>query len=99
MTSATMKARIVRIKYEEGKTGLFYAISPDLKGLLVAKTTIDDLRAAIPNAIRALYAACGVNVVVFPAEDSDPEYYPWAAIPAELAHKVLEKQERELADA
>ena len=41
MTTATMKARIVRVKIEEGKTGLFYATSPDLKGMLVAEPTIN----------------------------------------------------------
>jgi len=80
--SAALRARIVRLKYEEGKTGLFYAVSPDLKGLLVAKPTMDALKEAIPGAIRDLYAACGEAVeVVFPAEDRDPEYYPWVAVP------------------
>lgn len=87
--SATMKARIVRIKYEEGKTGLFYAISPDLKGLLVAKPTMDALEEAIPAAIKEMYAACGVIVVVTKAEDDDPVYFPWVAIPADLAQRAL----------
>ena len=28
MTTATMKAKIVRVKIDEGKAGLFYATSP-----------------------------------------------------------------------
>ena len=90
MTSATMKARIVRVKVEEGKTGLFYAVSPDLKGLLVAKPTLDELESAIPEAIAALYAACGTEVVVTKAEDDDPDYFPWIAIPAAAARKAME---------
>lgn len=90
MTSATMKAMIVRVRVEEGKTGLFYAVSPDLKGLLVAKPTIDELEKAIPEAIIALYVACGVPVFVTKAEDDDPEFFPWIAIPAEVARRVME---------
>jgi hypothetical protein len=41
MTSALTKARVLRVKVEEGQTALFYATSPDLKGLLVAEPTID----------------------------------------------------------
>ena len=37
MTSTLTTAKVVRVKVEEGKTGLFYATSPDLKGLLVAE--------------------------------------------------------------
>jgi hypothetical protein len=97
--SATMKAQIVRIRYEEGKTGLFYAVSPDLKGLLVAKPTMDALRDAIPDAIRDLYAACGVRVVVTPAEDSDPDYYPWVATPFDLARRALDQKQKESVEA
>jgi hypothetical protein len=64
MTDATMKPRIVRVERERGKAGLYYATSKDLKGLLVAAPTIGDLEDAIPKAIRDLYAACGVEVIV-----------------------------------
>ena len=71
------RAQIVRIKIEEGKAGLFYATSPDLKGLLVAEPTIDALDAAIPAAIAELYAAaCGTKVVVTKARNDDPQFYP-----------------------
>ena len=90
MTSATMKAKIVRIRIEDGKTGLFYAVSPDLKGLLVAKPNLDELERAIPGAIMGLYAACGIAVVVTKAEDDDPDYFPWIAIPAEAARRAME---------
>jgi hypothetical protein len=85
------RALIVRIKIEEGKAGLFYATSPDLKGLLVAEPTIDALDEAIPQAIAELYeAVCGAKVVVTKAKDNS-EFYPWVAIPAHIARRVGEK--------
>lgn len=90
-TTASTKAKIVRVKVEEGKAGLFYATSPDLKGLLVAEPTIDALDVAIPKVIVDMYAACGINVVVTKAQDDDPEFYPWVAIPAEIARQVMEQ--------
>ncbi|WP_257194812.1 MULTISPECIES: hypothetical protein [unclassified Bradyrhizobium] len=89
MTS--MKAKIVRVKVEEGKAGLFYATSPDLKGLLVAEPNIDQLDDAVSKSIADLYAACGESVLVTKAQDADPEFFPWVAIPADLAKKVMEQ--------
>jgi hypothetical protein len=57
--TASTRAKIVRVKVEEGKAGLFYATSPDLRGLLVAEPNIDDLDVAISRAITDLYAATG----------------------------------------
>jgi hypothetical protein len=90
-TTASTKATIVRVKVEEGKAGLFYATSPDLKGLLVAEPTIDALDETIPKVITNMYAACGIHVVVTKAQDDDPEFYPWVAIPAEIARRVIEQ--------
>lgn len=89
MTS--LRAKIVRVKVEEGKAGLFYATSPDLKGLLVAEPNIDDLDAAISRSIADLYAACGERVVVTKAQDGDPDFFPWVAIPADVAQKAMEQ--------
>lgn len=52
------------IKVEAYKTGLSFATSPDVKGLLVAKSTMAELDARIPEAIKELYAVCGVEVEV-----------------------------------
>jgi hypothetical protein len=87
----SMIAKIFRIKIEEGKAGLFYATSPDLKGLLVAEPNIDDLDASISKSIADLYAARGENVIVTKARDADPDFFPWVAIPAEVAKKVIEQ--------
>jgi hypothetical protein len=91
MASTLTKARIVRVKVEEGKTGLFYATSPDLKGLLVAEPSLDELDEAIPRVITDMYAAMGMKVVVTKASDDDPSYYPWIAIPADQAKRALDR--------
>lgn len=85
MTSTLTKAKVVRVKVEEGKTGLFYATSPDLKGLLVAEPTIDALEDAIPRVITDMYAACEMAVVVTKAADA------WIVIPAEQARAAIER--------
>jgi hypothetical protein len=90
MSDATMKARIVRIKCERGKAGLFYATSPDLKGLLVAESTVDALQRAIPKAIRDMYAVSGVDVVVSPVDEPD-DGQTWVAFPAAVAREALAK--------
>jgi hypothetical protein len=93
MSEATMKARIVRISCEKGKTGLFYATSPDLKGLLVAEATIDAIQKAIPTAIRDMYAALGVEVVVSPVDEPDhDDHRTWVALPSAIAREALAKE-------
>jgi hypothetical protein len=89
MTSSATMARIVRVKQEEGKTGLFYATSPDLKGLLVAEPTLEALERAIPQAISDLYEASGVEVVVTRADQESGDFRSWVAFPAEVARQAL----------
>jgi hypothetical protein len=91
MSEAAPKARLVRITCEKGKTGLFYATSPDLRGLLVAEATVEALTEAIPKAIQEMYAASGVEVVVSPVEEPE-EGHTWVAIPAVIAREALEKR-------
>lgn len=93
MRGALMKAKIVRVKVERGSAGLYYATSPDVRGLLVAKSTVEELEEAIPEALTALYLALGIRVVVSEAEDSDDgEYSPWVAISAEVAKAALSRE-------
>jgi hypothetical protein len=52
------------IEIEQGDAGLYYATSPDIKGLLVAKRTVAECWADIPRAIaeiRALTSETGEN--------------------------------------
>ncbi|MEA2878527.1 MAG: hypothetical protein QOF14_3723 [Hyphomicrobiales bacterium] len=82
MTLVLEKEQVVRIIAEKGKAGLFYATSPDLKGLLVAERNMDALNKNIPSAVANLYLARGRQVVVKRA-DNDPGYHSaWVAEPA-----------------
>lgn len=49
----------IRVKIEHGDAGLWYATSPDIKGLLVAKKTRDACVGAVPDAVRDLAEAAG----------------------------------------
>jgi len=89
VSNVSMKTRIVRVKIEEGRTGLFYATSPDLKGLLVAEPDVDALDSAVPKAIADLYEASGVKVIVTKVEDDDDGLHPWVAVPVVIARKAL----------
>ncbi len=90
-SNRSKRAIIVRVSIEEGKTGLFYATSPDLRGLLVAEETLDALDEAIPKAIADLYEAIGMSVIVSKVkEDDDREFHPWVAFPAEIAKQALQ---------
>lgn len=82
MTSTKMKAKIVRVTIEQGREGLFYAESPDLKGLLVARSSIDELRRQIPIAIREMFEVCDTPVVV--SELDGPDEDSWVAVPTAL---------------
>jgi hypothetical protein len=94
MTASATMARIVRVKRQEGKTGLFYATSPDLKNLLVAEPTLDALDRAIPKVITDMYAACGVDVVVTLADYEEDSFKSWVALPTEIARRALNERER-----
>ena len=88
MATTLTRADIVRVKIEQGKAGLFYATSPDLRGLLVGRPDLEALFEAVPQAITDLYAAKGIEVVVTIAKDDDPDFYPWVAIPAAVARTL-----------
>jgi hypothetical protein len=77
MNQIPERTRIFRVKIEEGTAGLFYATSPDVRGLLVAKPDLESLEEAIPTAIRA-----GDNI---------DDFQPWVAMPAEIAQRELER--------
>ena len=77
-----LRARRIRVVCQEGKTGLFYATSPDLKGLLVAEPSRAALEDAIPQAIEDLYRASGEDVLVTPLDQGDEAEASWVAFPA-----------------
>jgi hypothetical protein len=92
MTSTSLTAKIVRVEYKKGQSGLIFATSPDLKGLLVSERTIGELDKSIPDAITDLYAACGEKVFVTRVDEKERDgLTPWVAFPAEIARRALEK--------
>jgi hypothetical protein len=93
MTASTQLAKRVRIRTEITASGLLVATSPDLKGLLVAKNSREELRKAIPQYIADLYAACGVRVLVTPLEDGAEDDQPWVAVPVEVARRAIEESD------
>jgi hypothetical protein len=54
----------VVVTFEKGATGLYFATSRDLKGLVVAEDNLDVLYEAVPKAIADLYQAKGKDVTV-----------------------------------
>lgn len=76
-------AEIIRVKIEDGKTGLFYATAAtDLPGLLVSDRTLDELFEAIPQAIVELFAVGrGVAVQVIPAKRLTQFEHAFVALP------------------
>ena len=93
MSEASMSAREVRVRFERSSSGLIFATSPDLSGLVVARTSVEELAVAVPEAIRAMYNACGVHVFVTPLETTDQEEgeESWVALPTSIAREALQK--------
>jgi len=81
-----MKAKIVRVTFERGREGLFYAQSPDLRGLLVANATLEGLKKEIPSAIEEMFDACDTPVTVTEVEDDESR---WVAIPIAAVSRQL----------
>ena len=58
------RSQVVSTWFERGDTGLFYATSHDMRGLIISRPTYGELIDAIPQAITDLHAAGGVAVSV-----------------------------------
>lgn len=97
MSETRPKTQIVHVRREQGEGGWFYATSPDLKGLLVTEPTLDGLDRAIPEAIRDLYAACGVDVLVTDVDKHDDSLRAWVAMPAIIAQQALAQRTERVA--
>jgi hypothetical protein len=48
---------------------------------------MDELVEAVPQAIRDLYAADGIDMIVERARYDDPEFFRWIATPVEIARQ------------
>jgi hypothetical protein len=85
---------IIRVRVQEGESGLLYATSPDLLGFLAAASDREALFKEIPAVIKAMFKIRGVDVEVLPVRrrpsDAVAEPWPWAAIPAHVADVALQ---------
>lgn len=91
--SASMSAQLVNVRVREGKAGLFYATSTDLRGLLVAEPTLDALERALPGAITDLFRASGHLMIVTKLDIANQEgLTAWVAFPAEVAQSELRRR-------
>lgn len=88
MSSTSMRAKIIRVKIE-ADGDMFFATSPDMKGLLVAATSREKMDAAVSEAIRGMYLACGIEVLASKAEEAEDFLEPWVAFPVELARRAV----------
>jgi hypothetical protein len=79
--SSIKSEMVLRIQIEADDTGLLFATSPDLHGLLVAKTSRSALEAAIPVAVANLFAADGHRVVV---EKIGTDLDRWRVVPSNV---------------
>jgi hypothetical protein len=85
----TEMARVIRIKIMKGKTGLFYATSPDLRGLLIAQPTLDALKDEIPLAIAALYQASDMTMLIVRAKSNDTNFHMWVAMSEDFVRRAI----------
>jgi hypothetical protein len=86
---------VIKVNIEQGREGLLYATSPDLKGLFVAAATVDELDDEIPRVIKVLLqeqTGGDGRWEVWPASQGGaPGHIPhmWAAVPPHIAAAVL----------
>jgi hypothetical protein len=71
---------------------LFFATSPDLRGLLVAERSLDELAEAVPQAIKDLFAADGIEMIVTRAAGDSSEFRLWIATPVSVARAAMRRE-------
>lgn len=59
--------KYLRITVQKGKTGIFIATSPDIRGLMVVEHSMQELQKSIPDRIIELYKAQGIDTVKYDA--------------------------------
>ncbi len=89
--ASSLKAKLVRVAIEADESGLYFATSPDLLGLLVAKTSVAELRKHIPIEIQRLFLASDVEVAVSELDEDADDRQPgsWVAVPRAAAEQSL----------
>lgn len=77
----TTKAKLIDVEIVE-KRGRVYASSGDMPGLYVSGYTKEQVIEGLPAAIKALYAADGVDVIVRELESGNLKLAArWVAVP------------------
>ena len=77
----TTKAKLINISIVENR-GRVYASSEDMPGLYVSGYTKEQVIQGLPAAIKALYAAEGIDVIVRELESDEVQMTaPWVAVP------------------
>ncbi len=84
MAASKDTVKIIRVRVTEGRTGLLFAESEDLQGLLVAEPDMASLWEKVPEAIQDHHRAMGASVIVKRATHRDPSHHTFAAIPEEM---------------
>ncbi|WP_159591503.1 hypothetical protein [Chelativorans xinjiangense] len=80
-----MKAKIINVSLTKANS-LVYATSNDLPGLYVSGRDEASVMANIPEAIRVMYLADGIEVLVSETEAADTHVpAPWVAVPVTRA--------------
>ncbi len=90
MSEAKLDARIVRVEIRDGKDGMFYAYSDDIRGLIIAEPSYDEVMREIPRVIAAMYAACGEKIAVFPAQRNNET--EWVKMPLQMMKAELQAE-------
>ena len=57
-----------RLNIEKGETGLYYATSPDVKGLLAVGATSEEATTMVPDALAELYKAAQEEIAALKRE-------------------------------
>lgn len=77
----TGRAKIIHVEISEGKAGLFYATSPEIRELYVGAKTRDGAIEAVPRVIEELFAARGEHVRVLNVDDAEAQIpMPWVIV-------------------
>lgn len=94
MSASSDLRQLISVAVEKHSETLFVATSKKLKALYASASSLERLDQIIRDKIKALYAACGQDVLVWNVTDgdqNDPDTRPFFAVSAHLAKQELEQ--------